>query len=363
MIRTTLLTTLLRLTPAALAGTLALGVATTALADAPQRIPVQGTLYDDGGRPIDGSFTVEFVLYADPDGRTPIWVSSRDVDFVGGLFSVYLGEESPLNLVIFRDYDAVYVGMSVDGDEELGPWPLATSPFAGWADYAGDADTVNGSTAAELEDAAVDRALLEGDARYAAAAHRHRFAELLDIPGGFADGIDDVLTEAQVDAYVANNGFQTRPDLDAWAADRGLDGSSPWADLTGVPAGFADGVDNTVDEATVDGWVSDNGFLTSGNVRWSDLQAASIPAGFRDGVDNTVDEATVDAWANNNGYARSGTAVEAHSCALQGYINDWDGVMNYTCPGGSVLGGFYSVHDNGREDRRWRPYCCSLRIR
>ena len=364
MMRTTALTMMLRLAPAALVAALTLGVAATVVAEAPQRIPVQGTLYDGDGRPIDGSYTVEFVLYADADGRTPIWVASRTVEFVGGLFNVYLGEESPLNLVIFRDYDAVYVGMSVDGDEELGPWPLATSPWAGWADHAGDADTLNGSTADEIESAAVERAILDGESRFAAAGHRHRWAELLDLPAGFADGIDDVLTEAEVDAYVANNGFQTRPDLDAWALDRGLtSGASSWDELTGIPPGFADGIDNTVDEPTVDAWVNDNGFLTSGTVRWTDILAASIPAGFRDGVDNTVNEATVDAWANNNGYARSGSGVETYDCALQGFINDWDGMMNYTCPDGRVLGGMYSVHDNGKEDRRFRPYCCLMRIR
>lgn len=363
MIRSAALALAIRLAPALVAASMVTSVAATALADAPRRIPLQGTLYDTEGRPIDGTFGVEFVLYADAEGRTPIWVSSRDVAFVGGLFNVYLGDESPLNLVIFRDYEAVYVGMSVDGDDELGPWPLATAPWAGWADYAGDADTLNGATADEIEDAAIEQALLASDSRYSAFDHRHRFAELLDLPAGFADGIDNVLTEEQVDAFVSDNGYQTRSDLDAWALDRGFGAAAAWDDLTGVPAGFADGVDNTLDEATVDEWADNNGYLVSGAVRWSDLVGESIPDGFRDGVDNTVDEATVDAWANNNGYATSGAAVETHSCVLEGFVNDWDAVMNFQCSGDRVLSGFYSQHDNGREDRIWRPYCCQMRIR
>jgi hypothetical protein len=50
------------------------------------------------------------------------------------------------------------------------------------------------------------------------------------------------------------------------------------------------------------------------------------------------------------------------SSAVQtdGYINDWDAELDYTCPPNSVMTGIYSVHDNGREDRRFKISCSAV---
>jgi hypothetical protein len=78
------------------------------------------------------------------------------------------------------------------------------------------------------------------------------------------------LTEAEVDAFVSNNGYLT---------------TVSWNDLTDVPAGFLDGIDNT----------------SSGGADWSEI--TNIPADIADGDDDTtLDEAAVDAFVANNGY-------------------------------------------------------------
>jgi len=46
---------------------------------------------------------------------------------------------------------------------------------------------------------------------------------------------------------------------------------------------------------------------------------------------------------------------------LTGYLNNWDGVLDFTCADDEVLIGVYSVHDNHREDRRWKARCAQLR--
>ncbi|KAH3699265.1 hemagglutinin/amebocyte aggregation factor-like [Dreissena polymorpha] len=48
------------------------------------------------------------------------------------------------------------------------------------------------------------------------------------------------------------------------------------------------------------------------------------------------------------------------SCEDSGYVNDWDGVVNFQCPGDGYINGMQSVHDNWTEDRRWSFYCCSM---
>ena len=39
------------------------------------------------------------------------------------------------------------------------------------------------------------------------------------------------------------------------------------------------------------------------------------------------------------------------------FDNEWDGDLSFECPSGKVLGSVYSVHDNSKEDRRWRLGC------
>jgi len=45
------------------------------------------------------------------------------------------------------------------------------------------------------------------------------------------------------------------------------------------------------------------------------------------------------------------------SSYMTGYVNGWDGRMNYKCPSNEVLVGLYSHHDNHKEDRRFKFYC------
>jgi len=46
--------------------------------------------------------------------------------------------------------------------------------------------------------------------------------------------------------------------------------------------------------------------------------------------------------------------VELTEMRVTGYINDYDGVMDYHVPQGWVIRGAESDHDNHREDRVWR---------
>ncbi|KAK3795191.1 hypothetical protein RRG08_056254 [Elysia crispata] len=47
-----------------------------------------------------------------------------------------------------------------------------------------------------------------------------------------------------------------------------------------------------------------------------------------------------------------------YSCSLTGYINSWDGVLNYNVPSGHILAGVASIHDNYREDRLYQVFIC-----
>jgi hypothetical protein len=181
------------------------------------------------------------------------------------------------------------------------------------------------------------------DADLSDVARSGSFADLLDVPAAIADGdadtlgaltcvdgqlakrqgnawvcgndIDTKLTEAEVDAFVANNGFAASSSLATVAT------SGRFSDLSGVPSGLGDGdndtlgaltcvdgqvakrqgntwvcgndIDTKLTEAEVDAFVANNGFATSSSLatvassgRFGDL--AAIPNGLVDGDDDTL---------------------------------------------------------------------------
>jgi hypothetical protein len=201
-----------------------MAVPSVAAAQAPPLLPVQGTLYDAAGLPIEGTRAVRFTVYNAAEAGTVLWSDTLPVTFTGGLFTAYLGTDDALPLSLFAENSAVWVAVAIDGGADLGRYRVATAPFAGFSEYCG--------LAAELsEDAAnliVDEALAASSLLFAPLEHDTPWNTITGIPSDIADG-DNVLSEAQVDAFVANNGYLT--------------GSSSvgWSQLTGVPAGLADG--------------------------------------------------------------------------------------------------------------------------
>jgi len=72
------------------------------------------------------------------------------VTVTGGLFSIYLGDITALDLSVFRDNE-VWLGVSIDGGVELSPRvQFATAPYAAYASHAGNAATVGGVGAGQL---------------------------------------------------------------------------------------------------------------------------------------------------------------------------------------------------------------------
>ncbi|GFS13748.1 hemagglutinin/amebocyte aggregation factor [Elysia marginata] len=64
-------------------------------------------------------------------------------------------------------------------------------------------------------------------------------------------------------------------------------------------------------------------------------------------------------WRFGCGIAASGCKLRA--CHWTDYVNWWDAPMNFVCPANYVISGLQSYHDNHREDRRFKFKCCSHR--
>jgi hypothetical protein len=365
----------------------ALAAPVSGWAQVPPMLPVQGTLYDVDGAPVDGTLSVTFTLYADVGRSVPLWTETRNTVFTRGSFAVYLGDLSALNMAIFQGRADAFIGIRIGGDTEIGPFRVATAAYASQAALCDGAETLEGLTSDEI----VSLAIAEGDARYAFAAHVQPWSSITDVPAGFADGIDNTVTEAEVDAFVANNGYASADHTQAWStitsvpggfAD-GVDNTSTeaevdfyvsnngysvnghghaWSEITSVPAGFADGIDNdtVLTEAQVDDYVSDNNFALTGHAQpWSSL--TGVPAGFADGTDNVLSEAEVDAYVNNNGYAAASHSQPWSSLTgvpagfADGVDNDTDTVLSE-----AQVDGYANNNGYARSGGRVRPRNCYL---
>jgi hypothetical protein len=137
-----------------------------ARADAPALIPVQGLLTDVDGVPIDGEHRLDFILYDDAAGHTSLYSTAySDVSIDNGNFVVYLGDQEgeALDLEMFRDRDDVWLEIVIDGSQIITPRiRLATTAYAGFAQYCGDADTLQGNTAAAFVTTSGD-STIDGD--------------------------------------------------------------------------------------------------------------------------------------------------------------------------------------------------------
>jgi len=62
-------------------------------------------------------------------------------------------------------------------------------------------------------------------------------------------------------------------------------------------------------------------------------------------------------------FCRKGYVKEDECSFTSDYVNGWDNKLDYTCPDNGIVTGLYSVHDNGKEDRRWKVRCCKLAVK
>jgi hypothetical protein len=110
--------------------TTCLVLATSTLAAGPQLINYQGTLTNDQGQPLDGTYNLTFKVYATAAGGSALWTQTiGSVAVVDGLFNVILGGAGfPSGLFTAPDR---WLGITVGGGAELTPRMRFTSvPWA-----------------------------------------------------------------------------------------------------------------------------------------------------------------------------------------------------------------------------------------
>lgn len=140
----------------------------------PPVVPIEGFLADEDGAPVDGSVSVTLRLYGAAEGGTALYAQTQTVDVERGHLILYAGSTAALELALFASGE-VYLGIQIDDEAEMAPrMALGTVPYAAYAGYAMDADTVGGLAAAELR----------------RTTDTYPWTSLTDVPADIADGDD-----------------------------------------------------------------------------------------------------------------------------------------------------------------------------
>ncbi|MFZ4857114.1 MAG: hypothetical protein ACOYL3_12030 [Desulfuromonadaceae bacterium] len=103
-------------------------MATLACAGVARTINYQGYLKDAAGKPVTAATSLIFRLYSSTSGVNPVWNESHSVSPANGVYSVGLGEKTPLTIPLNRQY---YLGIQVEADSELRPLQMLMAvPYA-----------------------------------------------------------------------------------------------------------------------------------------------------------------------------------------------------------------------------------------
>ncbi len=176
---------------------------------APSLIPFQGRLAEsDTGSWLNGEVSLRLALYPTEAGGTPVYSETQTVNVENGSFVVYIGDVEALDLGLFRISETLYLGVTVDDDAEMSPrYQLATTPYAGFAQFCGDSSLLDGRAA---------------DA-FAPTGHEHSFADLAGVPADLLDGDSDTTYTAGVGLELVGTVFS-------------IDGSAVQSRITGTCA-------------------------------------------------------------------------------------------------------------------------------
>jgi hypothetical protein len=261
----------------------------------------QGRFTDTSGTPMAGPIDLVFRLFVLPSGGSVLWTEEHTgVELQDGVASVLLG-----SLVSFPEnaFSAAqrYLEIEVNGTV-LSPRLAVTS-----VPYALEADRLDGREAGSFEPAGTAAALadslrLPDGTPVNEGSNRVSWMNLNDVPPGFADAVDDtghgVTDHGQLTGLLDDDHpqYMLRSDLQTSDGDPPNEGSDfvSWNNLTDVPSGFADGVDNT-------------GSGSGGPVTGADIVDSTITA--VDLADSTVTGVKVAPSTLTGGHLEAGTVT------------------------------------------------------
>jgi hypothetical protein len=216
-----------------------LTISTGALAVVPDVIPVQGVLADADEAPVDGLVDMTFTLYTAETLGTALWTDTfTDVDVDMGFFTVYLGSGAALDFYTLLANDEIWLGVAIETDAEMDRFRFYSVPFA--------QESLVCERVGNLTEADINTSFMSSSSPAAGITDANITNWNTAYGWGDHTGLYAPVSHNHDDMYYTET-------------ELGTSGSAAvhWGNLTGVPAGFADGVD---DDTTYNG----NDFALSG---------------------------------------------------------------------------------------------------
>ena len=129
----------------------------------PHQSALQGVLRATGGGPVaDGSYVLNFSLYANSTGGAALWTESASLGVVGGRFQHALGLSKPLAPALLDAAKELWLGVKVADDPELPRQRLQATPYAMVAERSGYATVAATADSAKAADTAKSAAMASG---------------------------------------------------------------------------------------------------------------------------------------------------------------------------------------------------------
>lgn len=284
---------------------------TLALAETLGALPIQGTLTDSAGAPLNGAHPVIVRLHSAESLGTVVHTEPLTLWLEQGAFAANLS----LDLERLAAETAWWVSVEVDG--VVSPRvPVGWAPRATWAIRAGTADALGGVPASawrKLTDA-VSWSLLTG------------------VPADLADGDQGVVFAPNADLSLSGGVLGVNDDAL----------SVGWSQLTGVPAALADGDQGVVFSPGTDLSLSGGVLSVTDSalaIAWSQL--TGVPSGLADGDQDTTYNAGAGlAMSSNTLSVRPWTLHDQDS--FMGGPQDWSVSAIDQCAGIWILNGAMS---------------------
>ena len=219
-------------------------LAAPALAEwGPPEIAVQGLLTNLADEPVEGPVELTFTVYQGANGPAGVWTGTHvGVELVLGHFDLVLGITNPLDdPPVFEEFDDLWVGISVDGGPELPRARLAAVGYAMQARHAEYCGSLTGSVCGQGE-------ILKWSGKEWECAADDNTGYEAGWAISLANGLVAVEKSILDNAYVEEDEEDSisMEMIQAGAVTDGKISDVAWAKLTGIPEGFADGVDNGI---------------------------------------------------------------------------------------------------------------------
>jgi hypothetical protein len=218
---------------------------------APTVLNYQGRFTDEAGVALAGPVDLEFRLFTAASGGSALWTEAHtQVQLVDGTASVLLGSLVSFPAQAFSAPQR-FLEILVGGSPLVPRLQIASAPFAMEADRLDGLDAAAFETAGEAAALRSDLATADGTPPNQG-SNRVHWDNLNGLPAGFADAVDD--TGSGVSDHGALEGladddhpqYALRVDLNEDDGTPPNQGSNRvhWDNLVGMPAGFADGSDD-----------------------------------------------------------------------------------------------------------------------